>query len=113
MSAQTFVEQRRLIAARADHCVRWLKSQGFEVIAVCSGSRIIVRHTPECDALEGAVSGYQRTVRGEIRYRFAIRFDCEIRWSESENQDEYSGSDTSPWGRVALALGFVSAGGAA
>src|SRR5665647_3375892 len=46
------------VAASADYCVRWLKSQGFEVLAVSDGPRILVRSGPLCDRLEGAVQGY-------------------------------------------------------
>jgi phosphoserine phosphatase len=72
--------QRRHIAAQADHCVRWLKAHGFEVLAVTDGPRITVRNSHLCDMLEGAVAGYSRGPKGEERYRCVVRLDCEVRW---------------------------------
>lgn len=84
---------RRLwIAEQADHCVKWLKAQGLEVLHVEKGQRtpprIIIRHSPLCDRFEGAVECYSRalnparTVQAELRYKMVMRFDCEVRWDE-------------------------------
>lgn len=69
------------VAAQADYCVRWLKSQGFDVLAVSDGPRILVRSGPLCDRLEGAVQGYSRGPKGVERYKAVIRHDCEVRWA--------------------------------
>lgn len=78
-------EQRRTLAEKADGCVRWLKSQGFDVVRVekgVVGPRIIIRTSPLCKQLDGTVSAYSRIANGEQRYSFAFRFDCEVRWME-------------------------------
>lgn len=78
-------EQRRIIATKADYCVRWLKVQGFEVVRVEQGAvgpRIIIRHSPLCKQLDGTVSAYERSKKAEQRYSFAFRFDCEVRWMD-------------------------------
>jgi hypothetical protein len=72
--------QRRKIAHRADYCVRWLKDQGFEVLGVEDGPRIIIRNCALCDEFEGAVEGYSRGRLGEQRYKAVIRLDCEVSW---------------------------------
>ena len=75
------------IALETDHCVKWLKAQGFEVLTVQKGKRnprITIRTSPLCEQLEGAVRMYERSAQGERRYWVAIRFDCEVRWTESE-----------------------------
>src|ERR1019366_2607098 len=74
--------QRRKIAHRANYCVRWLRDQGFEVLGVGDGPRIIIRSSALCDQFEGAVSGYSRSLRGEQRYKTVIRLDCEVRWMD-------------------------------
>lgn len=88
------------VAEQADYCVRWLKSQGLEVLAVTALTtftpslkprrdaegavtvcpRILVRYSPLCDKLEGAVQGYSRGPRGIEHYKTVVRFDCEVRW---------------------------------
>lgn len=70
----------------AERCVTWLKVQGFEVLRVESGRRtprITIRTSPLCEQLEGAVRMYERTKDGARRYWFAIRLDCEVRWTEA------------------------------
>lgn len=73
-------QDRFEIATRADFCVRWLRSQGLEVLAVSNGPRILVRYSPQCDQFEGAVQGYWRGPKGVERYQAVIRLDCEVRW---------------------------------
>lgn len=85
---------RRLwIAEQADHCVKWLKAQGLEVLGVEKGPRtpprITIRTSPLCDRFEGAVAGYSRalnpsrTVQAEQRYKTVMRFGCEVRWEDA------------------------------
>lgn len=70
------------VASQADQCVHWLKSQGFEVLAITHGPRILIRNTPLCAMLDGAVQGFSRGPNGvEQRYQAAIRFGCEVRWA--------------------------------
>lgn len=79
------VEQRREIAEKAHGCVKWLKSQGFDVVRVEKGAvgpRIIIRTSPLCKQLDGTVSAYSRAATGEQRYSFTFRFECEVRWLE-------------------------------
>jgi hypothetical protein len=83
---ETFAEQRRRIAAQADDCVKWLRAQGFFVLSVWDGPRVIIRNSPLCDQLEGAVEGYSRGKAGEQRYKTVIRFDCEVRWKVGVTQ---------------------------
>lgn len=69
----------------ADRCRKWLKDQGFEVLAVEKGKRnprLTIRTSPLCGQLEGAVRMYERSTSGERRYWVAIRFGCEVRWTE-------------------------------
>lgn len=78
------VSRRQRIAEQADICAKWCKAQGLEVLRVEKGlrtpPRVFIRSVPLCDRIEGAVSSYERGWGGEIRYRFAFRFGCEIRW---------------------------------
>jgi len=77
--------ERLAAAERADYCVRWLKIQGFEVLYVQKGPRnprVIIRTSPLCEKLEGAVRMYERIGKTEKRYWVAIRFDCEVRWTD-------------------------------
>lgn len=82
------------IAHAADRCVKWLRAQGFEVLAVQAAHlyrnpRITVRACPLCERLEGAVHRYDRTTHNgakiERRYWVAIRFGCEVRWEEARH----------------------------
>lgn len=80
-------EQRRTLAEQAHGCVRWLKSQGFDVVRVEKGAvgpRIIIRTSPLCKQLDGTISSYSRTINGEYRYSFTFRMECEVRWLEAE-----------------------------
>lgn len=80
LAHEILIEQRRRIAEQADFCVRWLKAQGFDVLAVSDGPRILVRYSHLCDQLEGAVEGYSRGPKGSERYKCVIRHECEVRW---------------------------------
>lgn len=71
---------RFLIAEQADECVTWLKVNGFEVLSVEAGPRIIVRPSPLCDAFEGAVEAYSRGIYGVQRYKMVVRFKCAVCW---------------------------------
>lgn len=74
---------RRRIAQQVYQCSRWLKVQGFEILRVAGGviqPRIVIKHSPLCASLEGAVDAYERTPHGERRYRYAVRFDCMVEW---------------------------------
>lgn len=85
--------RRFWIAEQADHCAKWLKAQGLEVLHVEKGPRtpprITVRTSPRCDGFDGAVECYSRatnhsrTVQAEQRYKTAMRFGCEVRWEDS------------------------------
>jgi hypothetical protein len=77
--------ERIEVARQADQCVKWLIIQGFEVLYMQKGlscPRVIIRNSPLCKSLDGAVHMYQRGLQGERRYYFAIRFDCEVRWAD-------------------------------
>jgi hypothetical protein len=76
--------QRFQIASQADRCVAWLRAQGFDVLAIQAGPRITIRYSDLCEQLEGVVEGYQRTPKGETRYKMASRFDCAVVWIVSE-----------------------------
>lgn len=65
---------------RVSYCVNWLESQGFNVLNIERGQRITVRYSPLCDQLEGAVSGFCRSLKGELRYKSVWRHDCEVIW---------------------------------
>lgn len=83
--ARPVCAQRFEIAERANHCVKWLKIQGFDVLCVQKGRNgplIIVRRSPLCDQLEGAVAVYERALRFERRYMVVARLDCEVRWDQ-------------------------------
>lgn len=70
------------VAAQAAQCAHWLKSQGFEVLAITHGPRILVRSNALCDRLEGAVQGYSRGPTGfQEHYKTVIRFGCQVRWA--------------------------------
>lgn len=76
-------------AVQSDRCAKWLKAQGFEVLCVQKGPRnprITIRTSPLCDQLEGAVRMYERVGKTERRYWVAIRFGCEVRWTETESE---------------------------
>jgi hypothetical protein len=74
---------RRQIAQQAHQCARWLRVNGFEVMAVLGGlrqPRVVIKSSPLCNTLDGVVQAYERTSKGERRYRYAVRFDCMIEW---------------------------------
>lgn len=76
-------ELRRQIAAKAYQCARWLRANGFEVLAVMGGlrqPRVVIKPSPLCDRLDGVVAAYERGPYGERRYRYAVRFDCMVEW---------------------------------
>lgn len=82
---------RAEVVPEAGQCVNWLRAQGFDVLRVEAtrrNPRITVRAGPLCDALEGAVRRYERILhngsRTERRYWVAVRFGCEVRWTEDE-----------------------------
>ncbi len=114
---------RRLwIAEQADYCAKWLKAQGLEVLRVEKGPltqpRIIIRPSPLCDRFDGAVSGYSRTLKGELRYRWVMRFDCEVRWDAMDSharfevQQERAYKARSLFRRLAAAIGCATGGAA-
>lgn len=77
--------QRFEIAEQASRCVKWLQIQGFEVLYVQKGRdnpSIIIRPSPLCDKLEGAVAVYERSLRFERRYKTVTRLHCEVRWED-------------------------------
>lgn len=92
VTAFSAAERRRWIAGQAGRCANWLKAQGLEVLYVEKGTRtpprIIIRSTPQCELIEGAVAGYSRTARAEQRYKTALRFGCEVRWAEPAESAE-------------------------
>lgn len=78
-------QHRSRIADQADHCVKWLKSQGFDVLSVSDGPRITIRPSPLCKSLQGAVESYSSSAQGEQRYKTVTLFDCEVRWAVEES----------------------------
>jgi hypothetical protein len=76
-STMTWPRVEKIVAAG---CVRWLRSQGFDVLSIWDGPRIIIRSSPLCDQMEDAVEGYSRSKTGEQRYKTVIRCGCEVRW---------------------------------
>jgi hypothetical protein len=79
------LDERMDTAVQASRCVKWLLVQGFEVLGVQKGPRnprITIRTSPLCDQLEGAVRMFERVGKAEKRYFVAIRFGCEVRWTE-------------------------------
>lgn len=77
--------QRFEIAEQANHCVKWLKVQGFVVPHVQQGRcspLIIIRPSPLCEQIEGAIGVYERSLHGEQRYKVAMRLGCEVRWDD-------------------------------
>lgn len=76
-------ELRRQIAMKAYQCARWLQISGFEVLAVMGGlrqPRVIIKADPLCERLDGVVEAYERSLHGERRYRYAVRFGCMVEW---------------------------------
>ena len=80
MSSAVF---RRQIAQQAYQCARWLRINGFDVMAVLGGlrqPRVVIKPSPLCNALEGVVQAYERTAKGERRYHYVVRFECTVEW---------------------------------
>lgn len=76
-------ELRRQIATKAYQCARWLRANGFEVLAVMGGlrqPRVVIKAGPLCDRLDGVVAAFERGPCGERRYRYAVRFGCMVEW---------------------------------
>lgn len=86
-------EQRLWLADQADRCVKWLKSQGLEVLYINRGAhplpridsrpvtpRIYIKASPLCGQFEGVTSMYERGMNGERRYKMVMRHHCEVRW---------------------------------
>ena len=70
---------------QADYCAKWLKAQGLEVLAVIKGPVtpiIIIRNSELCKDFEGQVQAYESGQRGAKRYRFVMRYGCEVRWAD-------------------------------
>ncbi len=82
-AALTPAERRRELAHKAHQCARWLRINGFEVIAIAGGvrmPRVIIQQHPLCNTLDGVAQAYERTRMGEARYHFVLRFDCMVQW---------------------------------
>lgn len=83
---ETPSQQRFEVAEQANHCVKWLKIQGFEVLRVYKGLNgaplITIRTSPLCDKFEGAIAVYERSLKGVQRYKKVMRLDCEVRWED-------------------------------
>lgn len=81
------IPAQRLVAANdTDYCVKWLKTQGLEVIGVSKGHVtpiIIIRNTVLCASFEGKVLAFERGPIRTRRYWFVMRHGCEVRWAES------------------------------
>ncbi|OHD24110.1 MAG: hypothetical protein A2Y38_12295 [Spirochaetes bacterium GWB1_59_5] len=91
---RTTLEDRLQTAVHASQCVKWLQSQGFEVLGVQKGPRnprVTIRTSLLCEQLEGAVRRFERSPQGEKRYWVAIRFGCEVRWTEACPDQRCSG----------------------
>lgn len=74
---------------RAQVCAAWLNAAGYEVLDVQCGThkpRVYIRASICCERLESAVYRYERITHNgnkiEVRYWVAIRFGCEVRWTE-------------------------------
>ncbi|MDO8414164.1 MAG: hypothetical protein Q7S51_10295 [Gallionellaceae bacterium] len=71
---------------KAKGCAKWLAAQGYTVLAIAVGRRnprIEIQACRHCSALEGAVFMHERTASGVRRNWVALRFDCEVRWTET------------------------------
>lgn len=70
---------------KAKGCAKWLIAQGFVVLAVSVGRRnprIEIQACNRCSGLQGAVYFHERSAAGVRRGWVALRFDCEVRWSD-------------------------------
>lgn len=120
---------RRLwIAEQADHCAKWLKAQGLEVLHIEKGPRtpprITVRSSPRCDRFDGAeecysrATNHERTVQDEQRYKMVMRFGCEVRWDAMDSharfevQQERAYKARSLFRRLVAAIGCATRGAA-
>lgn len=78
--------ERLHLARKADFCVRWLKAQGLQVIAVNgdeSQPRITVRYCELCERFDDIVHAYVRSKRkGEIYLAWVFRHDCLVVWDD-------------------------------
>lgn len=94
MGGYNAAAHRILATEQADHCARWLKAQGLEVLFVVHPRpappavralppRIHIRPCALCDKIEGAVQMYMRGPSGELRYKMALRMGCEVRWADT------------------------------
>lgn len=66
-------------------CAKWLVAQGFTVLDIAVGRRnprIEIQSCRSCSMLDGSVFIFERTAAGVRRNWVAIRFGCEVRWSE-------------------------------
>lgn len=91
----TTQDERLEAAVKADQCVKWLEAQGFDVVQRQTGRRnprVIIRGGPLCESLEGAVRMYERLGQTEKRYWVAIRFDCEVRWTDPSTSSGQAGN---------------------
>lgn len=77
-------EKRREIASRVYQCSKWLRIQGFNVVAAVGGvhqAHIFIEHDELlCSQLDGVTEGYERTRLGEFRFRFVVRFGVVVKW---------------------------------
>lgn len=77
---------RQEASGKVVRCVEWLRHNGFEVRGVQIGARnprVIIRSSPLCDQLDGAVFRFERIGLVKLHYWVAIRFGCEVRWLET------------------------------
>jgi hypothetical protein len=78
-------EKRREIASRVHQCSKWLRVQGFNVVAAVGGMHqayVFIEYDELlCGKLEGVAEGFERTrMLGESRYHFVVRFGVVVRW---------------------------------
>lgn len=75
------------LAAEADFCVKWLKSQGFKIIKVGKGvtdrPRIEIEPSPLCSKLEDITRGYWKSMDREYRFCMVYRYQCEVVWVDA------------------------------
>ncbi|MBI5626098.1 MAG: hypothetical protein HY935_02680 [Nitrosomonadales bacterium] len=102
MLTHTFPQhtQRFDLASRADYCVKWLRAQNIEVLAIKNGNTcpvIIIRNCELCGDFEGQVQAYERGPKGTRRYSFVMRHGCEVRWAEHVDVRPRSAANRLHW----------------
>lgn len=88
--------ERLQLAQVADHCVRWLRSQGIKVKSVVAGATtplIHVKYNPRVDLFDDITHAYERSQYGERRKAWVFRHGCQIKWTvPSQNPHNTGGA---------------------